>query len=53
VRALEGLKIIKLKKEGKEIKPIALYDRLVFDLPVKETFPPKATTRTPLFAKNK
>ena len=53
VRALERLEIIKLKKEGKEIKPIALYDRIVFDLPVKETFSHKATTRTPLFAKSK
>ena len=52
-RILEGMGIIELKKEGKEIKPIALYDRIVFDLPVKEVSPSKPTTRTPLFAKNK
>ena len=34
IQALQGLTIVKLKKEGKEIKPIALYDRIVFDLPV-------------------
>lgn len=34
VHALAGLEIIRLKKEGKEIRPIALYDRIVFDLPV-------------------
>ena len=45
VKILEGMGIIELKKQGKEIKPITLYDRIVFDLPVKET------TRTPLFAK--
>lgn len=41
IRALEGLGIIKLKKVGKEIKPVALYDRIVFDLPVKETHSPR------------
>ena len=34
-RILEGMGIIKLKKEGQEVKPIALYDRIVFDLSVK------------------
>jgi predicted transcriptional regulator len=36
VQVLEGLGIIKLKKgeQSKEIKPVALYDRIVFDLPV-------------------
>lgn len=34
IRALEGLEIVKLKKEGKEVRPIALYERIVFDLPV-------------------
>ncbi|CAI2164792.1 1556_t:CDS:2 [Funneliformis geosporum] len=37
VQALQGLEIIKLKKVGKEIRPIALYDRLVFDFPVIPT----------------
>ena len=45
--------IIELKKIGKEIKPIALYDRIVFDLPVKEVSHSKPTTRTSLFAKPK
>ena len=31
---LSGLDIIKLKKEGAEIKPIALYDRIIFDFHV-------------------
>ncbi|CAG8535701.1 1577_t:CDS:2, partial [Cetraspora pellucida] len=35
-QALAGLEIIRLKKEGKEIRPVALYERAVFDLPVKE-----------------
>jgi predicted transcriptional regulator len=35
---LAGLEIIRLKKEGKEIRPIALYERIVFDLPVKEVY---------------
>ena len=34
IQALQGLTIVKLKKEGKEIRPISLYDRIVFDLPV-------------------
>ena len=32
VRILEGMGIIKLQKEGTEVKPIALYERIVFDL---------------------
>ncbi|CAG8525990.1 24632_t:CDS:2 [Racocetra persica] len=36
IQALAGLEIVRLKKEGKEIRPIALYERVVFDLPVKE-----------------
>jgi predicted transcriptional regulator len=35
IRALEGLEIIKLKKIGKEIKPIALYNQIVFDFQSK------------------
>jgi len=40
VQALQGLEIIKLKKEGKEIRPIALYERIVFDLPVLPSHKP-------------
>ena len=31
-QSLQSLEIIKLKKQGKEIQPIALYDRIIFDL---------------------
>ena len=31
VQALQGLEIIKLKKVGKEIRPVALYDQITFD----------------------
>lgn len=35
VRILENMGIIKLEKHGKEIQPIALYGRIVFDLQSK------------------
>ena len=36
-RALSSLGIIELRKmREKEVQPIALYDRIVFDFPVKE-----------------
>ncbi|KLL02239.1 MAG: hypothetical protein MRERC_3c080 [Mycoplasmataceae bacterium RC_NB112A] len=41
---LEGMGIIELKKIGSGIKPIALYDRIVFDLSVKkveQTYKPR------------
>ncbi|MDR1670447.1 MAG: hypothetical protein LBR43_01805 [Spiroplasmataceae bacterium] len=31
VQALQGLEIVKLKKVGKEIKPVSLYDKISFD----------------------
>ncbi|CFW92738.1 protein of unknown function [endosymbiont DhMRE of Dentiscutata heterogama] len=31
IQALQGLEIIKLKKVGKEIQPIALYEQITFD----------------------
>ena len=34
VQALNSLRIIKLKKEGKEIKPIALYEKINIELPI-------------------
>lgn len=36
-QALSSLGIIKLKKEGKEIKPIALYERIIFDFQSRKT----------------
>jgi len=45
IQTLQGLEIIKLKKEGKEIRPIALYDRIVFDLPVLVNKEPRAEMR--------
>lgn len=35
-KVLAGTGIIELKEEGEKLKPIALYDRIVFDFPVKE-----------------
>jgi len=35
-QVLANIGIIKLKKESKEIKPIALYERIVLDFPNKE-----------------
>jgi predicted transcriptional regulator len=36
-KILEGMGIIKLlKKENQEIKPVALYDRIVFDLSLQK-----------------
>lgn len=32
VQILEGMGIISLEKRGQEVKPIALYERIVFDL---------------------
>jgi predicted transcriptional regulator len=34
VQALNSLRVIKLKKEGKEIKPIALYEKITIELPI-------------------
>jgi predicted transcriptional regulator len=34
IQALNGLKIIKLKKEGKEIRPIALYEKIIIEFPI-------------------
>lgn len=34
IQALNSLGIIKLKKEGKEIKPIALYEKITIELPI-------------------
>ena len=45
-KILEGMGIIELKKSGKEIKPIALYDRIVFDLPAKEVDRHKSITKS-------
>lgn len=39
LQILSGLDIIKLKKEGSEIRPIALYDRIIFDFHVVQNVP--------------
>lgn len=36
IQALNGLKIIKLKKEGKEIRPIALYEKIIIEFPIMD-----------------
>jgi predicted transcriptional regulator len=37
LQILNGLDIIKLEKTGTSIHPVALYDRIIFDLSVQET----------------
>lgn len=39
VQALQGLEIIKLKKEGKEIRPVALYEKITFDFSALRKIP--------------
>ena len=39
VKSLVAMGIIKLKKEGERIKPIPLYDSIMFDFQVKKSFP--------------
>ncbi|CAJ0827393.1 4210_t:CDS:2, partial [Entrophospora sp. SA101] len=36
--------VIKLKKEIKEVKPIALYERIILDFPNRELFSQKLST---------
>ena len=38
--------VIKLKKEIKEVRPIALYERIVLDFPNKEVFSQKTSSIT-------
>lgn len=33
-QALNSLRVIKLKKEGKEIRPIALYEKIIIEFPI-------------------
>ena len=35
-QALNSLRVIKLKKEGKEIKPIALYEKIIIEFPIMD-----------------
>jgi len=39
VQVLQGLEIIKLKKAGKEIQPIALYEKITFDFSALRKIP--------------
>jgi hypothetical protein len=39
VQALQSLEIIKLKKVGKEIQPIALYEKITFDFSALRKIP--------------
>lgn len=45
-QVLANIGVIKLKKEGKEVRPIALYKRIVLDFPNKEIFSQKTSTIT-------
>ena len=48
-KILESMGIIKLKKEKQEVKPIALYERIVFDLSARRVIDaPLAETRLTL-----
>jgi len=38
-QSLSTMGIIKLEKDGEDIKPIPLYDKIVFDFQVKKVFP--------------
>jgi len=38
---LTNLGVIKLKKEKKEVRPVALYQRIIFDFPNQEIFQQK------------
>lgn len=48
---LENMGIIELRKHGKEIQPIALYERIIFDLPSKGVRREKITQPTPFLSK--
>lgn len=41
-QSLSTMGIIKLEKDGENIKPIPLYDKIVFDFQVKKVFPSQA-----------
>jgi len=43
VQVLQGLEIIKLKKVGKEIQPIALYEKITFDFSALRKVPSTPT----------
>ncbi len=42
LQSLSAMGIIKLEKDGEEIKPTPLYDKIVFDFQVKKVFPSPA-----------
>ena len=35
-QALNSLRVIKLKKEGREIRPIALYEKIIIEFPIAD-----------------
>jgi len=41
-QSLSAMGIIKLEKDGENIKPIPLYDKIIFDFQVKKVFPSPA-----------
>jgi len=45
VQVLQGLEIIKLKKVGKEIQPIALYEKITFDFSALRKIPASPVSR--------
>jgi predicted transcriptional regulator len=44
IQILSGLDIVKLKKTGSSVRPVALYNRIIFDLSVQETSFPQPVT---------
>lgn len=45
-QVLANIGVIKLKKEKKEVRPIALYKRIILDFPNKEVFSQKTASFT-------
>lgn len=47
-QVLANIGVLKLKKESKEVRPLALYKRIIFDFPTKEVLRSKSLNATEL-----
>lgn len=45
VKSLVAMGIVELKKEGERIRPLPLYDQIIFDFQVKKVFPSQPLER--------
>ncbi|KLL02640.1 MAG: hypothetical protein MRERV_33c003 [Mycoplasmataceae bacterium RV_VA103A] len=45
VKSLVAMGIVELKKEGERIRPVPLYDQIIFDFQVKKVFPSQPLER--------